>query len=310
METVKKLKEELELNQSLTEVMDVLKGVAAAEFRALAKKRGRFKDFMKAFEEFFDVADFSSVDHPFGKEEGDLGIVMVTSNEGFMGGLNVRVITEALAYPGADEATLVIIGEQGASYLAGLGRKFTGFPGVDSEECYEAALKLRDFIMVEGKKSRFGRLVLFYPRPVTFTVQKVEEIKILPCRELFAEGEKEGDLQQEQPEEEKEGKKSKEFIVESSVSDVIEYLVETWIIQKLFEVFEDSKLAEFSARAVHLEESFQLLLEQGKGVRYQYFRSYHELIDSGMRDIFSAQIARKKAAKKRAEALEAVSKNK
>jgi F0F1-type ATP synthase gamma subunit len=136
--------------------------------------------------------------------------------------------------------------------------------------------------MKEGLKGNFGRLVLFYPRPVSFMVQKIEQLELLPCNRLF----------------EKESEKIKDWknvIVESPVDHVIEYLVETWIVQKLFEVFEDSKLAELSARTLHLEESYQTLVQQKKGLRHQYFQSRHELVDSEMRDMFSAQIVRKKA---------------
>ena len=69
-------------------------------------------------------------------------------------------------------------------------------------------------------------------------------------------------------------------------------------VQKLFEVFEDSKLAELSARTLHLEESYQTLIEQKKGLSHQYFQSRHEAVDAEMRDLFSAQIVRKKAKKK------------
>ena len=282
MKTVQRLKEELELNGDLTELMDVLKGIAISEFWALSKKMGRFTKFMKAFEGFFQMMDFSSSEHPFTQERGSLGIIMVTSNEGFMGGLNTRVINEALAYKGADEAQLMIVGEQGAIYLESLGRKFVDFPGVVTGECYEAALRLRDYITEKGRAGKFGKLILFYPKPLSFMVQRVEELTILPCVKLF-----EGNPV--------EIKKKVVPIVESSVDDIIEHLVKTWIVQKLFEVFEDSKLAEFSARTVHLEESYQVLLEQGKGVRYQYFRGRHELVDAGMRDIYSAQIVRKKS---------------
>ena len=106
-------------------------------------------------------------------------------------------------------------------------------------------------------------------------------LNILPCSELF---EKRKRVAEE----------AEDIIMESSLSDIIEYLVETWITAKLFEVFEDSKLAEFSARTLHLEESHQVLLKEGKMVRFQYFRSRHELIDKGMRETFSAQIIRKR----------------
>lgn len=284
MKTVRQLKEELDLTADLAELMDVLKGIAVSEFWALSKKLGRFTRFMKAFEGFFQFIDLSVSDHPFVEEQGALGIIMVTSNEGFMGGLNTRVINEALSYPGADKAELIIVGEQGAVYLESVGRRYIDFPGIPGGECYEASLKLKDFIMREGRAGKFGRLVLFYPKPVSFMVQKVEEVKILPCTKLF----------EEHPQE---TKTWDNVIVESSLNDIVEYLVETWVVQKLFEVFEDSKLAEFSARAVHLEESYQVLLERGKNIQYQYFRGRHELVDAGMRDIYAAQIVRKKAKK-------------
>ena len=285
MKTVKQLSEELATNEDLTGLMDVLKGIAATEFWILQKKKKRFAKFISAFEGFFKFVDFIDVQHPFVQEQGKLAIIMITSDEGFMGGLNTRVITAALSHPGADDAQLMIVGEQGASYLTAQGRRFTSFPGFKSNECYEASLKVKDHVMKEGLEGNFGRLVLFYPKPISFMIQQIEHLELLPCNRLF----------------EKESEKIKDYrnvIVESPVDSIIEYLVETWIVQKLFEVFEDSKLAELSARTLHLEESYQTLVEQKKGLSHQYFCSRHELVDSEMRDMFSAQIVRKKARKK------------
>lgn len=286
MKTVKQLKEELEMNGNLTELMDVLKGIAASEFWVLSKGKKRFEEFINAFEGFFRFIDFIDVKHPFVKGEGNLGIIMVTSDEGFMGGLNSRVIGAALAHAGAKDAELMIIGEQGAGYLSGQGRDFTGFPGIASGECYETAVSFKNHIMKEGLAGKFGRLTLFYPKPLSFMVQTVEQIDLLPCNKIF----------------EQKTEKIREWrnvIVESPIDQIIEYLVETWIVQKLFEVFEDSKLAEFSARTLHLEESYQTLIEQSKGLKHQYFRGKHDMVDAEMRDMFSAQIVRKKGRKKK-----------
>ncbi|HBO96464.1 MAG TPA: hypothetical protein DE315_07165 [Candidatus Omnitrophica bacterium] len=285
MQSIQKIKEEMYLNVDMAELMEVLKGIAISEFWALAKKQGRFARFMKAFDGFFDIVDFHQVRHPMATGQGKLALLMVTSNEGFMGGLNTRVINAALANPEADAAEWIIVGEQGANQLAGMNKRFKAFPGVVSEECYDASVQLRDHIMQETRKGAFGRLTVYYPKSVSFMVQRVEEVNILPCRELF----------------QKKGKTSAigpgELIIESSLQSMIQYLVETWIVQRFYEILEDSKLAEFSARTVHLEESFQLLQERGKGIRFQYLRSWHELIDKGMRDIFSAQSIRRKARK-------------
>lgn len=282
MQTAQKLKKELELNTELTELLDVLKGVASSEFRILERKKERFAKFLEAFEGFFQMIDFNFVEHPFAQSKtGKLGIIMVTSDEGFMGGLNTRVINAALGYAGAENAELIMIGERGAAYLRGLGRTFTQLPGIVRDERYEAALQLKDFIMKEGLTGKFSRLILAYPKPVSFTVQQVEVLTILPCSELLKKHEKIME-------------KGEDIIIESPISGMIEYLLEAWIIEKLFEVFEDSKLSEFSARTVHLEESHQVLLQRGNAIRFQYFRSHHEAVDKGMRETFSAQLIRKK----------------
>ncbi len=282
MLSVQRLKRELKVNSDLTGLLDALKWISLAQFRLLQKKRERFADFTEAFEGFFRIIDFGKVEHPFARGEGRLGIIMITSDEGFMGGLNSRVITTALSYPGAADAHLVMLGERGANYLRENGRQFVHFPGVTTEERYEAALKLKDYIIKEGLAGKFGRLVLFYAKPVSFTVQEVEAVKILPCGELF---EKRKDMVSG----------TGDLIMESPINGIIEYLVGTWITERLFEILEDSKLSEFSARAVHLEESHQVLEKRDREIKLQYFRSQHNLIDKGIRETFSSQILRKEA---------------
>lgn len=110
MKSLQRIKEELHLNVYMAELMEILKGIAVSEYWTLLKKQGRFKRFMDAFNGFLDILDFSSVDHPFARDTGKLAILMVTSNEGFMGGLNARVIETALAHPEADTAALIMVG--------------------------------------------------------------------------------------------------------------------------------------------------------------------------------------------------------
>jgi len=280
MKFIQELKRELQLNRELRELLEVLKGIASSQFRILQKEKAeRFAKFLEAFEGFFQLIDFSTLEHPFSKGEGKLCIIMVTSDEGFMGGLNTRVINTALEYE--EESTeLVVLGERGAGYLRGLGKNFVGLPGI-GEEKYEDALRLKDFVVKEALAGKFKRVILVYPKPITFTVQRIEVLKLLPCSELFEKREDTVELK-------------KDVIIESTSSEMIEYLVDIWITQKLLEVFEDSKLAEFSARTIHLEQSNQGLMEIGKGLRIQYFRARHELVDRGMRETFSSQLIRKK----------------
>ncbi|MEI8013009.1 MAG: F0F1 ATP synthase subunit gamma, partial [Candidatus Omnitrophota bacterium] len=189
-------------------------------------------------------------------------------------------INAALAYPQAEEPVFITIGERGAGYLKEAGQTCIGFPGIPAEGSYDMALQLKNFIMNEALKGTFSRLVLFYPRPVSFTLQKVDALTILPCTELFVQRER--------------LVLKEDLILDSSLNKIIEYLLGAWITEKLLEIFEESKLSEFSARTVHLEESHQVLQQRDRAIRFQYFRSYHEQVDRSMRETFSAQLIRKK----------------
>jgi F-type H+-transporting ATPase subunit gamma len=281
--TLTALKKELEFNKELISLMDVMKGIAASQFQALQKRKERFKKFLESFGSFFELIDFSTIDHPFGRVTTErMGIVMVTSDEGFMGGLNTHVINSGLSER-KNHAQLIIVGERGAAYLKGIGEEFEPFPGITEENKYELALKLKDYLMKEAREGKIGKVILSYPLPISFTFQKVELVKILPATELF-----------EEQKTEDRGQKTEKVIIESSPNDIIEHLVAEWITQKLYEVFEDSKLSEFAARTIHLEQSYQNLSQMGKALQYQYFRARHSFIDRSMRETFASQLLRKK----------------
>lgn len=283
MATLSSLKKEYDFNVELASVIDVMKGIAASQFQALQRRKERFRKFLNSFSSFFQLIDFSNVKHPFGRLVTDrVGIIMITSDEGFMGGLNTHVINAALAQRKTD-AELIIVGDRGAAYLKGLGEQFTYFPGVADENKYELAMKLRDYIMQQSKQAKFGMVFLSYPLPVSFTFQKVEVIKLLPCTELF---------------ERKEARtvSDEKVIVESHLEDIIEHLVAEWISEKLYEVFEDSKLSEFAARAINLEQSYQNVLQLRKIARYRFFQAKHTSVDRSMRETFASQLLRKKDA--------------
>jgi hypothetical protein len=84
--------------------------------------------------------------------------------------------------------------------------------------------------------------------------------------------------------------------VESSFEDMVEYLAGVWVASKLYEVFEDSKLAEYAARAMHLEDSAQKLGQEHKKLKHQCFRAAHELVDKSMRESFSSRKKKRKVA--------------
>ena len=68
-----------------------------------------------------------------------------------------------------------------------------------------------------------------------------------------------------------------------------EYLIYLLFGQKLFEILQFSRLAEFAARTVHLEESSEKIKTIDDKLQLKYFRARHEVIDQQMRELFSAR---------------------
>jgi len=131
------LRKELEFNTELVQLIETLKNIAASQYHVMEKEKERFDRFMDAFSEFFRVVNMVDVDDPLVRATTDvLGVVVVTSDSGFMGGLNQGVIRAARAQAdahGNDKVAYTIIGEKGCTTFADNDLDFAGFGGVNQE---------------------------------------------------------------------------------------------------------------------------------------------------------------------------------
>ena len=270
-----RLKKELEFNKELTNVVDVLKGIAAARFHVLQKQLVLFQHFFKTVERFLTLMDETQVAHPFVQPRNNVtGVIMVTSDAGFLGGLNSQVIAKGLQ-ASASRGLLTIIGERGANYLRDLHLQYAAFPGIEDAARLKRALAIKDHVLRQVRQGSCGKLVVVYPRPVSMTQQQITVETLLPCTAWAPRGNV---------------ATPRDTLWESRPADVIEYLVDQWIGHRLAEIFALSRLSELAARVTHLEGSYQELQTRGKKLRLQYFRARHEIIDRGIREIFAAQI--------------------
>jgi len=277
MKTLAALKKDLEFNKGLASLIEVLKNIAVAQYKILEHKIKTFERLPHTIESFFEIIDAAKADHPFLNTTSKAqAVVAVTSDSGMLGGLNMQVVHAALGELEKIPGKLVVIGERGKVYARETKVPFVAFGGIKDEERHAQAVQLRNYLVETIVKEGIGHCKVIYPRPVTFTVQKVETITFLPfippvkpilTEEQFAD-----------------------MIVESDIGDVIGYLVYLWMAQKLYEIFGLSRLAEFAARFVHLEESGQKLKEIDNKTKLEYFRVRHELVDRNMRELFAARL--------------------
>jgi len=298
MALLSQLRRDLRFNAEFLQLIQTLKNIAASQYHVLEREKERFADFMAQFAGFFRVVDMVDVEAPLVNAATDVtGIVLVTSDSGFMGGLNAGVINAGYDVQGElpnDKVSFIVIGDKGASKLSESGREFKFFQGISQDTRYEQAMEIRDYIVKEVQEKRIGKVVVVHPRPISFTQQTIDSFNILPCGVLF-------DKSSDSVIARLSGRMklvadARKVTVESSFSDMVEYLAGVWVASKLYEVFEDSKLAEFAARAMHLEESAQKLEKEHKKLKHQCFRAAHELVDKSMRESFSSRKKKKKVA--------------
>jgi ATP synthase F1 gamma subunit len=294
------LRKELKFNHELLGLVETLKNVAGSQFHLLEKKKERFDAFMEAFADFFRVVDLVDVVNPFVRPESDVtGLVIVTSDSGFMGGLNAGVIRagqDAVDHLPPSQVSYVVIGEKGAGAVSDLKIPFKFFPGINQDTIYEQAVVIKDWLMGEVAEGKMGRVVIAAPKSQSFSMQTIEVFDLLPCANLFERSEN-------APIKSLSGTQrfvadARKVIVESSFDDMVEYLAGIWVTSKLFEVFEDGKLAEFGARAMHLEGSLQKVEKEYNKTRQKCFKATHELVDKGMRESFSAKSTKRRRRKR------------
>ncbi len=280
--TLPKLKSEMVFNQDLARLVDVMKGIAAAQYQMMERKRTNLERRSKTIEDLFRLYDFRLEKHPFicAVKPPKL-ICLVTTDSGFLGGLNMKVAQAGIKYE--DEGSqYLVIGERGVNYMREFGRTCIPYPGINPDESrFDLAQKVRDKIFSLIKEKKVGRVILIHPFPVSFAAQRIEILNLIPCPLFFKERTREVRLPEAQ---------AKGVILESGARGVIEYLTRLWLDKRLIEIFEQSKLAEFGARTMHLEESYQTLSKLNQRLKLSFFKARREKIDQSLRESFTSQL--------------------
>jgi len=275
MKALSVIKKDMVFNKHLSSLIETLKIIAVSQYKSLEQRISTYENLLLVAESFFEFIDIKNVDHLFlNPRNKKQAVIAVTTDVGFLGGLNAKVIAAAMAELEEISGKLIVIGERGKNYANEIGVPFVAFGGIADDARYGQAMQLRDYVISEALKGSFNYLKVVYPRPVTFTMQTVERVSFLPFVPPAAKNQPAGIF---------------DIILESRLADIVEYLVGIWMGQKLYEIFGLSRLAEFSARYVHLEECSQKLKDIDKKTQLLYFRARHEIIDRNMRELFAAR---------------------
>jgi ATP synthase F1 gamma subunit len=275
MQLLAQIKKDMDFNNTLYNLIEVLKEISISQYHSLDKRIKSFEFILRHIENFFSMIDLVQCQNPLlNTGTRPPGVIAVTSDTGLLGGLNMQVMALALREVEEHKARLIIVGERGQMYASDYNFEFAPFKGVKDETRFAQALELRDYIVNEERNLRLGPVRVIYPHPLSVVSQQVRTIQLLP----FLRSEIETSRAHE------------DIVMESSVDDIAWYLVYFVLGHRLNEVFGLSRLSELSARFVHLENCKTKIEQLNKQLKLQYFRQRHELIDRTMRELFAARV--------------------
>jgi len=291
MKTLVSVKKDMEFNKGLALLIETLKSIAIAQYYAMEKRLVIFEEFLPTVEDFFEFINLDAVDHLFTNSKGRAqAVVAVTTDAGFLGGLNMKVVGMALDEARNMPTKLIIIGQRGKAYVQGAGFPIVSFQGIQDESRRAQAAQLRDYICQRALAGDFDTVKVIYPRPISFGVNRIETASFLPFRP--AASPRGGPRGEPAHTVKSSVSVSSDIILESNLGSMIEYLVYLWMGEKLYNIFGLSRLAEFSARYVHLDESSEKLKDEDKKVKLEYFRVRHECADRALRELISGRYVR------------------
>lgn len=279
MPYIAEIKKEIEFYKDFASLVETLKNLALFQFHAAQKKFGVFELFPDVIKSFFNMLDIENTNHPFLKEtqKGTLGVIAITSDAGLLGGLNNRVMNIATDFSRQRKTEIIVVGKQGQKYVQGLNISIRTLPGLEDNKRASLAMQIRDYIVDEVAKGNLSSVKVVYPQAFSLTMQRIEVQTLLPLNEWLPKTD------------ENTTKNYSDILTESSITDIVEYLAYLSIGQKIYEILGLSRLAEYAARYIHLEESTDKITEDIKKSKLKYFKIRHEIIDQQMRELSAAK---------------------
>ncbi len=275
-----KVKAEVMEVRELVDLIQVLKDVADMKYHALSAQRSKFNRFNESFMDFFSLVGFSQVRHPLvANENPKTALLVISSERGFVGDLNSRVIARTLEeLEKSPNAELVVVGKKGVSKLDGMGYKMAKtWEDVEERGFYEVSVEIKAYLVKEIMEGRLGRVIAVYPWPKDYTVIKPRAVKLLPCESLL-------------PQQTQAVESFKQVLEESDPIDMTGYLADLWLSSKVYEIFFDTNLAAASAQTQQLDNSLGKMRKERDVVKLKWRKARRGDIDKSLREVFSARM--------------------
>src|SRR3989338_4988955 len=187
MKLLSQIKNDIDFNRNLYNLVDALGKIAVSQYYLLEKKVKLYEKIFTGVGEIFAAVDIVNSSSPFiNPQNCPPGVIAVTSDAGLLGGLNMQVMNLAAKEMSRAGGRLLSIGEKGRLYAAENNMACASFKGISDEESFLLAQQLRDYIIAEVSFQRLGALKIICPHPISVISQRVQTITLLPITQAVS----------------------------------------------------------------------------------------------------------------------------
>ncbi|MBI4227364.1 MAG: F0F1 ATP synthase subunit gamma [Candidatus Omnitrophica bacterium] len=270
-----RLKEEATFTHELRWVLEAMKQVAFSEHKRLEQQPTTHEALVEDLRGCFQLLASAGVVSSLVRSSSPVtAAICFTSDAGFIGDLNVRVIREGMAAAGT--GPLHVIGEQGRRVCLEQGFAAASYyPHVTNFETLEELRPLWDSLAPRYLDGTIGRVSLAYPKHLSLTRQEVVADPLLPYEGPTL------DMAQRHP--------MRTFVLETPLAVTERALTAWWIRAALARAAWHARLSELAARANHLESAVDELVKQTQVLNLRYFHVLHEEMDKAIREVYASQ---------------------
>lgn len=205
-------------------------------------------------------------------------VILITSDRGFVGGLNLNLVKEAIKMASDKNIKFIVIGKKGLNSITKMGTDVIA--GFQSEEkpFIDLARTITKMAIDAYSQEEVSSVYLIYSK-FESTIKQVPTVqKLLP---ITLEG-AEGDI---------EAKKVPDMLFEPSADQIIEELLPHHVLTHIYQALLESKASEHSARMVAMKNATDAASDLVDDLTLTYNQARQETITKELLDIITAQSA-------------------
>lgn len=220
------------------------------------------------------------------KEEHGQLIILVSSDRGLAGGLNINVFRELIhlqgeksSHLGGDQMKFITVGKKGTNFIAKTGGEMIASFQSEEKSPIDLARTLSKMVIDNFSSGKVSKVSLLYPHFESTVKQTPKWIQLLPI------GINSDQLPQTKDQ------TINNLLFEPNAAEILKVILPHYVLTQIYQVLLEAKASEHSARMVAMKNATDAANDLVDDLTLTYNQARQETITKELLDIITAQRA-------------------